>query len=257
MSYRQIPGCSQLRILLGLAVLMPWWTAVASEAPEAPEKREPPPPRAAVDDEASPEPTWYAMALGRLGGRPAVGHFWAKGSKLRAETVIFGRPIQTLVDEKYYYTIDVLDRTGLAIQRSPRSVEQDPDRRRPFALEWEDMFEAGGEKVGSEGSGSEEAEIWRLTNVSGRQTVWVSANEQRLLLRVETYDRESSATDQVEYVNWQTGLAIPDSFFHPGSDVRIRRMEYGKYIQAARKGPVGPAPPLYRYLLHGRRKPTE
>ncbi|MFP8873499.1 MAG: hypothetical protein VCB42_02965 [Myxococcota bacterium] len=251
MRYRRIPGSSQLRILLALAVLMSSWSAVASEKPVLP------PPPAPTADEANPESTWYAMALGRIGGRPAVAHFWSKGSKLRSETVIFGRPILTLVDKNYYYTIDVLDRKGLAIQRSPLSVEQDADRMRPFALEWEDMFEAGGEKVRSEKSGSEETEVWRLTNVSGRQTVWVSANEERLLLRVETYDRGSSTTDRVEYVNWQTGLAIPDSFFHPGSDVRIRRMEYKKYIQAARKGPVGPAPPLYRYLLHGRRKPTE
>ena len=76
-------------------------------------------------------------------------------------------------------------------------------------------------------------------------------------MRVETYDRDSSGTEGVEYLNWQYGLAIPDEFFQPGPGIRIRRMEYGKYVAAARKGPVGPAPPLYRYLLHGRKKPSQ
>jgi hypothetical protein len=241
---------SSLRLLFFLIAVIS--SAIVS-AVETPEKPTSPAPAKDVNSES----TWYAMALGQLAGRPVVGHFWSKGFKLRAETVIFGRPILTLVDTKYYYTIDVLNGTGLAIQRSPVSIAEDASRTRPFATEWDEMSEAGGEKVRSEKIGSQETEVWRLTNVSGRRTIWVSTEVPRLVMRVETYDRDSSETERVEYVNWQYGLAIPDSFFQPGPEIRIRRMEYGKYVAAARKGPVGPAPPLYRYLLHGRKKPSQ
>lgn len=246
----RILGSSSIHFFFFLIAVVS--SAIVSAA-ETPSKTTPPAPAKDV----SAEPTWYAMALGQLAGRPLVGHFWSKGVKLRAETVIFGRPILTLVDSKYYYTIDVMNRTGLAIQRSPASIAEDAIRTRPFATEWDEMSEAGGEKVRSEKNGSQEIEVWRLTNVSGRRTIWVSAETPRLVMRVETYDRDSSKTEGVEYVNWQYGLALPDYFFEAGPEIRIRRMEYEKYVAAARKGPVGPAPPLYRYLLHGRKKPSQ
>ena len=246
----RISGSSSLRLLFFLVAVISSAIVSAVETPEKPTSPAP------AKGEGS-ELTWYAMALGQLAGRPVVGHFWSKGSKLRAETVIFGRPVLTLVDSEYYYTIDVLNGTGLAIQRSAVSIAEDASRTRPFATEWDEMSEAGGEKVRSEKFGSQEAEVWRLTNVSGRRTIWVSTEVPRLVMRVETYDRDSSETESVEYVNWQYGLPIPDPFFQPGPGIRIRRMEYGKYVAAARKGPVGPAPPLYRYLLHGRKKPSQ
>ena len=248
--HARITGSSSVQLLFFLIAVISSAIVSAVETPEEPTSAPP-------AKDAAPEPTWYAMALGQLAGRPVVGHFWSKGPRLRAETVIFGRPILTLVDKKYYYTIDVMDGTGLAIQRSPVSIAEDAGRTRPFAIEWDEMSDAGGEKVRSEKIGSQETEVWRLTNVSGRRTIWVSPQAPRLVMRVETYDRDSSGTEGVEYLNWQYGLAIPDEFFQPGPGIRIRRMEYGKYVAAARKGPVGPAPPLYRYLLHGRKKPSQ
>ena len=72
-------------------------------------------------------------------------------------------------------------------------------------------------------------------------------------VRVETYDRQTSRLDSVDYMNWQLGLEIPEHFFDPPQGVELQTFGYEAYVNRARMGPVGPAPPLYRTLLHGDR----
>ena len=72
-------------------------------------------------------------------------------------------------------------------------------------------------------------------------------------MRVQTFDRKTGRDDSVDYVNWQLGLSIPEQFFDPPEGIELETFDYESYIAAARRGPVGPAPPLYRHLLHGNR----
>ena len=55
----------------------------------------------------------------------------------------------------------------------------------------------------------------------------------------------------LEYGGWKQGLPIPDSFFEPTPDIQLIRLSYESYIEGTTKGVVGPAPVLYRHLLHG------
>lgn len=201
--------------------------------------------------------TWYALALGQLRGRLAVAHYWSYGEKFRAVTLINGKPLLTIVNGRYYYTIDVAERVGVRIARNPLAIASDGRYSRPFAEEWEQLVAAGGERVGEETIAGRVAEVWRLTNTSGRRTVWVSREKPMVPVRVETYDRDTTRLDSVDYVNWQFGLPIPEKFFDPPADIELQTFEYDAYITAARSGPVGPAPPLYRNLLHGGRHQRE
>jgi hypothetical protein len=202
-------------------------------------------------------PTWYALALGQLQGRLAVAHYWSSDKKFRALTLINGRPLLTIVNGPYYYTIDLAQRKGVRITRNPSSVASDGRYSRPFAQEWEELIAAGGEKVREEKVAGRVTEIWRLTNNSGRRTVWVSKEKPMVPLRVETYDRKTAKEDTVDYVNWQLGLSLADGFFEPPADIELDRFEYADYVTTARQRPVGPAPPLYRELLHGSRHETD
>lgn len=202
-------------------------------------------------------PTWYALALGQLQGRLAVAHYWSSDQKFRALTLINGKPLLTLVNGPYYYTVDLAERTGIRITRNPTAVASDGRYSRPFAQEWEELIAAGGEKVRDETVAGRATEVWRLTNNSGRRTVWVSKQKPMVPMRVETYDRKTSQSDSVDYVNWQLGLSISDAFFEPPSDIAMETFEYGDYVTAARQRPVGPAPPLYRELLHGSRQESD
>ncbi len=198
-------------------------------------------------------PTWYALALGQLQGRLAVAHYWSYGTKFRALTLISGKPILTIVNGRFYYTIDLAERVGVRIERNPRAIAVDGRYARPFAEEWEELMAAGGEKVKEETVAGRVAEVWRLTNNSGRRTVWVSRERPMVPMRVQTFDRKTGRDDSVDYVNWQLGLPIPEQFFDPPEGIEMETFDYEGYIAAVRRGPVGPAPPLYRHLLHGNR----
>ena len=221
------------------------------------------PAQAKIDEEAGARipstqkpsviPTWYALKLGRLQGRLAVAHYWSRGEKFRALTLINGKPVLTIVNGPYYYTIDLAAQTGVRIKRNPFATAVDGLYSRPFAKEWEELVAAGGEKVDEETVVGRPTEVWRLTNRSGRRTIWVSKERLMVPVRIETYDRKTARRDSVEYMNWQLGIAIPEQFFEPPQGVKLQTFEYDAYITAARAGPVGPAPPLYRALLHGAR----
>jgi hypothetical protein len=142
----------ELRSLAALALLL---IAVPARAQEAPG-------------------TWYAMRIISGDTPPHVEHLWSKGSKLRAETVIGGHPILTLVSGETYITVDRISNTGVSIQRSPRAIGEDARRARSFGNEASILQAAGGEKVSVEQVGGSECDLYRLTNSEGRQEVCVS-----------------------------------------------------------------------------------
>src|SRR2546427_5335557 len=90
-------------------------------------------------------PTWYAQALTRGEAGLNVTHFWSKGAMLRAETVVAGHKIVTIVRGDRYYAYDGLSGEGLAIRREPAVVAEDRADRRPFAREYEILKRQGAE----------------------------------------------------------------------------------------------------------------
>jgi outer membrane lipoprotein-sorting protein len=229
------------------ALVLSLWTALLTativNAEEVAGKKAAPPARPA---------SWYAatVAEDERGGFLMV-HFWSKGPLFRSEAVLAGRRIVTIVDREKYYIIDAVGHTGVALERSEAAIALDDTRRRPFANDLDRLLKEGGELVGSEEAGGRSVDIYRVTNQRGRRTIWVSTTNPPIPLRVETYDRASGTTGKVDYVNWLHNPAISDDFFKPDPRVRLDHFSYESYRKRLRLGPVGPAPVLYRHLLHG------
>ncbi len=197
--------------------------------------------------------TWYAVRVISGDTPPVVEHLWSKGSKLRAETVIGGHPILTLVSGERYMTIDRLSNTGVSIQRSPRAIGEDARRARSFGNEASILQAAGGEKVSVEQVGGSECDLYRLTNSEGRQEVCVSRDEARLPVQLRVWSRKSGKEAVTRYLNWASGLALSDDFFQPDPGVALEHLTYDDYVRRAGEEQIGPAPPLFRELLHGTR----
>ncbi len=245
-----------LPALCAASCLLALWAAPARAADPQPPK----PAAAAAGEKAAPAPaasrkrvsSWYAatVAEDERGGFLMV-HFWSKGPLFRSEAVIAGRRLVTIVDRTTYYVIDDTAGNGIAIERSQAARDLDAKRERPFANELQQLLANGGELVGTEQSRGQSVDVYRLTNDDGRRTIWVSTTNPPVPLRVETYDRESARTGRIDYVNWLYNPALPDSFFAPDPRTKLDRFGYEEYRKRILLGPVGPAPVLYRHLLHG------
>ncbi len=197
-------------------------------------------------------PRWYAatMAADEHGGFLVV-HFWSRGSLLRSEAVIGGRKIVTIVNRERYIVVDAVLGKGVSIARSPEARALAVRQQRPFGNELDALLEEGGERIRSEQVGDQTVDVYRLTDYRGRRTLWVSQSEPPLPLRMETFDRETSTTGRVDYAGWRQNPVIPPGFFDPNPDWKLEEISYKQYRERIVLGPVGPAPVLYRNLLHG------
>jgi len=175
--------------------------------------------------------------------------YWSKGPWMRAETVIKGHPVVTIVRDGDYVAYDRVTGKGARIGRSPGAVEQDAERLRPFGNEFDELVAQGGERVEAAVDGNPGVEIWRITDSVGRRKLWISSDEPRLPMRLETFVRGSFETVTLSYSGWMRGLELPDGFFEAPADVQLERLDYSAYIDAAASRPV--APVLYPDLLHG------
>jgi len=201
-----------------------------------------------------PGPTWYAQALSRGPGGLNVTHFWSKGASLRAETVIAGHKIVTIVHRDTYFAYDVLLRNGLAITRAEKALALAVGERRPFGNEAEGILRQGAELVREEDILGRACDVFRVTDTRGRREVWVTKDAARLPLHMEIYHRTSGTRQSTDYLNWQTGLPVPDEFFEPEPEIVFERFGFEEYVRhTALEGPVGPVPVLYGDLLHGPR----
>jgi hypothetical protein len=198
-----------------------------------------------------PPPVWHAwcMESSEIGGF-SVKYFWSKGRSLRVESVIRGQPVLTLVNREWYYAIDVIGNTGIAVQRSPRARAEDARGERPFGDEARIVLERG-EKVRSEKLGTATADVYRLNDETARRDVWVAQGGERLPLRVEIFDRALKTPSRRDYMGWTQALDLPDSFFEPDPRVKLERMSYDEYLKSSTNAPAGPVPVLYGSLLHG------
>lgn len=195
--------------------------------------------------------TYYATSFGQSDSGYVVVQYWSKGARFRSEAIIAGHPITTIVNGDWYYTLDGLSGVGMAIRRSPVAIAKDAGRLRPFATEYDDMLAHGGERIRSEKMNGGDVDVYQLTDDKGRRTLWATQDENRLPVRVESFERRSGRTGRLDYVSWVPNIRIADSFFEPPSNIEIQRFEsYSDYLDALRKGPVPPAPPLFGYLLH-------
>ena len=198
--------------------------------------------------------TWYAQSL-TVGDTPLrFEHFWSKGRRLRAETVVAGLPLLTLVNGEFYYVIDPMRLEGIAVRRSAQALQADRERagERPFGTIGRQLVDRGAELLRKEEIGGRTCKLYRLTDDSGRREVWISDDDLALPLRLVIFDRASGAEVRTEFVDWTRELDLPDTFFEPDPRVRIERIEYEDYVRRSTEGPVGPAPALYGELLHGR-----
>jgi hypothetical protein len=202
---------------------------------------------------AAQEDAWWTQRLTFGTGPALVENLWCKGRRMRAESVFDGNPVVTLVDEERYVIIDALRREGVAIARSPIAMGQDAARERPFGYEAKGLL-ASGEKVGTEVRAGQDVDHYRITAGDGdRSEVWVTQDELRLPMEELFRARDTGAKNQRIYLRW-VQAAFPDAFFEPDSDVKLEKLSYEQYVERTRKGEaVGPAPPLYADLLHGRR----
>lgn len=198
----------------------------------------------------SPE-TWHATAFVSGIGSYRIIHYWSKGASMRAETLIGGHPIATLVHGDRYVVIDRLTGHALDVERSPRALAEDKGRKRPFAFEQREIAEAGGEKVEETKLSGVDVEVWRLTDDAGRRTAWVSKGEPSVPLRVETFVRGGAQTVKIDYSSWGFNLEMPDAFFELPDGLEVERLSYDDYTKKSAEGPVGPAPILYPDMLHG------
>jgi hypothetical protein len=198
--------------------------------------------------------TWYAQALARADVGLNVTNFWAKGPKMRAETVVQGHRIVTIVNGEWYYAYDSLGMTGVAIKRSAEAQAVDQPDRRPFGQELAMLEGQGAELVGKEEMMGRACDVYRVTDSRGRRQVWVTSDEVQLPLRVEIFTRKSGTRQYTDFLKWLNGMPVPDAFFVPEAQIQIQRYELVEYQRlSAEKGPLGPVPILYADLLHGPR----
>ncbi len=87
----------------------------------------------AEDEEGSPLETWFARMLGRSESQLTVTYFWSKGAKMRAETVVAGQLIVTIVNGDTYYPYSPAGGGGLAVERAPQAIAADAKSGRPSA----------------------------------------------------------------------------------------------------------------------------
>jgi hypothetical protein len=198
--------------------------------------------------------TWYAQALARADIGLNVTNFWSKGPKMRAESVVQGHRIVTIVNGEWYYAYDSLGMTGVAIKRSPEAQAVDRPDRRPFGQELAMLLGQGAEQVGSEEMMGRDCDVYRVTDSRGRRQVWVTRDEVQLPLRVEIFTRKSGTRQYTDFLKWLNGIPMPDAYFVPEAGIQIQRYELVEYQKlSAEKGPVGPVPILYADMLHGPR----
>ena len=206
-----------------------------------------------AQEEATPTPrppTWYAQALARGDAGLNVTHFWSKGTAMRAETVVAGHKIVTIVNGPTYYAWDPTTGEGIAIGRDATALARDRTDRRPFGNEYEQLLALGAELVREEQEHGRKVGVYRLTDDFGRRELQVTLDDLRLPLRLEIYNRATTRLSAIDYINWQRGLPIEDAFFTPDPRMELETLDYATYARrTATEGAVGPVPVLYGQLL--------
>ena len=209
--------------------------------------------KAPAKPKAEMAPTWYAQALAQGPGGLNVSQFWSKGSKLRAETVVAGHKVVTIVHGEWYVAYDATKGLGIRVRRTEEALAKDAPYKRPFGNEAVKLIKRGGEKIRNETFHGRPAVVYQQTDELGRRTIWTTADALNIPLRIEFYNRRTATEQSTDYIDWLTGLVVPDAFFEPEPWIEIKSYEFEEYARFTGKiGGVGPVPVLYMDLLRGR-----
>jgi len=196
--------------------------------------------------------SWYTQTFLRSDAGLNVTYWWSLKSKFRAETVVSGHKLVTIVNGETYYVYDALAMTGIAIRRAPEALAAESPDRRPFGNEAQTVIDQGGEKIREETVAGKPADVYQITDEDGRRVVWVTQDDRRLPIRMEWFSRKTGSTRFKEYVDWISDLPVNDAFFEPEPGIEFERFELDGYMAKSReKGPASMLPVLYRELLHG------
>lgn len=197
------------------------------------------------------EISFFATSLGRTSFEIMIVQYWSRGARFRSETVVSGHPIVTIVSDGMYYTYDALTQKGYAVPRTKAAIAEDAKRMRPFGNDLEELLADGGEKISSEVLNGVDVDVYRVTDGRGRRTLWASSGTLQVPVRLESYDRKSGRTGNLDWITWLPGLKIDETFFKPSSDLDLKRFKsYEAFMEALQEKPVEPVPPLFHYLLH-------
>ena len=196
--------------------------------------------------------SWYTQSYTRSDTGLTISYLWSLNSKFRAETVVRGHNLVTIVNGDTYYSYDALTMAGIAVRRAPAALAAESPDRRPFGNEAQALIDQGAEKIREESVAGRRADVYQITDEDGRRIVWVTQDDRRLPTRIEIFSRKSGATRYKEYVDWITGLPISDAFFEPEPGIEFQRFELDEYIQyTLAKDSAETFPILYQELLHG------
>lgn len=196
--------------------------------------------------------SWYTQSYTRSDTGLTITYLWSLKSKFRAETVIRGHNLVTIVNGDTYYTYDALTMAGIAIRRAPAALAAESPDRRPFGNEGQLLIDQGGEKIREENIAGRLADVYQITDEHGRRIAWMTQDDRRLPIRIELFSRRSGSTRYKEYVDWITGLPVADAFFEPEPSIQFQHFELDEYIKhTIAKGSAATLPILYQELLHG------
>jgi len=206
-----------------------------------------------AEAEKSPD-TWYAQRITHGDTGVAVENYWSKGRKLRAEMVIGGASLVTLVSGEFYSIVDLTNQRGVKIRRSPDALALDRSKpgERPFGNEGVELLAKGAELVRSDNLGDRPVRVLRLTDDRGRREVWLTDDKQKLPLRVDFVARDTGVHTTTDYIDWISGQPLPDVFFEADPRIELETVEYADYLKRVGTSPVGPAPVMFAPLLHGK-----
>lgn len=199
--------------------------------------------------EAKDVESWHATTFVRGQHGTRVISYWSKNAWMRAETLIVGHPVVTIVRGRDYIAYDRLTRKGVRIRRPAVATAEDGRHLRPFGNDLHELIAEGGEFVQVEDFGAQKAEVWRVTDRLGRRQLWVTGEEPKLPIRLETFVRGGGQTITTDYSGWARGMEIPDSFFDPPSEIKLDSVDYTSFLTdppVSARGIV-----LYPDLLHG------
>jgi len=196
--------------------------------------------------------TWYTERIITGAATPGVEHLWSKGPWLRSELVVAGQPIVQIVRGDRYVIVNRLQAKGISIERNPEAIRKDASRQRPIGDDREVILAGGGEEAGDGEVGGQTCTVYRLTDDQGRRETCVSTSEAHVPLRTVFWHRASNRSTEIRYLTWASEVPLTDKFFEVGADVEIESYGYEQYLKALETGSVGPAPPTFSHLLHGR-----
>jgi outer membrane lipoprotein-sorting protein len=198
--------------------------------------------------------TWHAETLTSSPRGVQATQYWSKGpGRMRAETVVAGHRLVTIVNGDVYYAVNATLGSAVAIKRSERAIAETKKRPRLVGIEGFMIRERGGEKIGSEPISGRMCDVYKQTDSDGRRQVWVQQDGDDLLpLRVEFYNRRAGALIRTDYVQWAAGLELPDRLFEPDPRFSLVELEYEEFVSGKGDTPFM-VPVLHANLLHGER----